>query len=156
MALFLGDVAPDAGDVGFLGVAFFKLQAEVALRMGRAGEDHDAGGVHIQAVHQERFGEGGLQAGDQAIGQMLSLAGDREEAGGLVNQKQLVVFVDDIQWGIGRRIGEIGVQGRLPRSQDIKDIQGNKRDGEGKQDAAFDPVFGAGKPVFRLGNEVAG
>lgn len=106
LAFFLGDLAPDAGDVGLFGVSFLELQAEVALCVGRAGEDHDARGIHIEAVNQEGFGEDRLQAREQAIREVIAFAGDRQEACGFVDQKQFVIFVQDIERSRGRRVGE--------------------------------------------------
>ena len=43
-------------------------------------EYHDPRGVAVQPMDQQRFGERGLDAGDQAIGQMRAFAGNAEQA----------------------------------------------------------------------------
>jgi hypothetical protein len=90
----LRHLAPDAGVVGLLHVAAFELQAEMALGRGGEREDHDAGGVHVETMDKQRLGEGRLNAGQQAIGEVIALAWHRQEARGLVHEQDLVVGVD--------------------------------------------------------------
>jgi hypothetical protein len=54
-------------------------------------------------MHQKRLGEGRLNAGQQAIGEMIALARDRQEARGLVHEQDLVVGVDHRKRRVGGR-----------------------------------------------------
>lgn len=47
--------AIEQGDVAFAGLAFVKLAREMAVRLGGAGDDDEAGGVHIEPVHRWLF-----------------------------------------------------------------------------------------------------
>ena len=96
--------ARDAGDIGLLRLTFLELQPKVALRMRRQREDHDARGVPVQPVHQERMGKGRLHAAQQAIGQVRPLAGNREQSGGLGHDQKLVILVHDIERHVGRGV----------------------------------------------------
>ena len=75
----------DTGDIGFLGLALFKLKTQVPLCVRRGGEDHHTRCVPIKPMHEKRAREGGLHTCDQAIGQMLALARNGQEAGGLIH-----------------------------------------------------------------------
>jgi len=81
----LSHFAVDAGDVGFLGLTFLELQAQVALCGFGLSKDHDAGRVAVEAVDQERGRKRALHAGDEAIGQVLPFPGNRQQAGGFVH-----------------------------------------------------------------------
>ena len=85
--------AKDMCHIGLLGLPFFELQPKVALGMGRAGKDHDARGISVQPMDQQRLGKDRLKPADQAIGQVLSLPRHRQEPMGLHNENQLVIFV---------------------------------------------------------------
>ena len=99
------------GDIGLCGAAFLELLAQVFLRMRGQGEDHDAGRIPVQPVHQQRLGKGVLHPGQQAIRQMRALARHRQKPGGLVDDKHLVIVMQDRQRAIGR--GVIGTHARL-------------------------------------------
>ncbi len=90
-----GDMAPDAGNVCFLDLTFFKLQAQVALGVAGQGEHHDAGCVAVEAMDEERVGEDFLHAGDQAISQVRAFAGDGKQAAWFVHQQDFVIVVEE-------------------------------------------------------------
>ena len=81
-------MAFDDGVVGFVGFAVLELLAEHGLSLGVFREDDDAAGVAVKAMNKEAvIFEGGLGA--------IFAFCHAEEAGGLVDDEDAVVFVDD-------------------------------------------------------------
>jgi len=95
---------PDPRDIGLARHPLFKLQSQMALRMGRQRKDHHARGVPIQTMYQQRVRECILHPRDKTIGQMRPLARHRQQARGLVDQQHFGVFMQDNQRILGRII----------------------------------------------------
>src|SRR5262249_19937555 len=95
----LGPDAPlDAGDVDALRTASLELVLEAALDRGRLRDDQEPGGVPIEPVDDEGASPraGGRQVvPEEPVGRAvpLALGGDREEAGGLVDDDEVLVLV---------------------------------------------------------------
>ena len=99
-----GDVAFEQRDVGFLRDALFELHGEFALGIGIERDDHEAGGVHVEAMDDEAAGVQPCATGrvvhrvyarNDAIGLVLPFAGDAEHTAGLVDDDKARVFKDD-------------------------------------------------------------
>lgn len=97
----VGDGFEDGGVVLFDG-AGLELGGEGALGFGSEAEDEDARGVHVEAVDDERAGGveaeacgGGAGAGGGAVLLVGALAGDGEHAGGLDDDEDVLVGVED-------------------------------------------------------------
>lgn len=88
----------DAGDVGLADLAPLELPVEMALRELRAGKDHDAGGVHVEAVDEERAGIARLRPRLEAILRPRRLGRNAEEARGLVQDQEMCIAVDHHLW----------------------------------------------------------
>ena len=71
--------------------------AHAALRLGVAGHQHQARGVHVQAVHHHRVRKPGLHAGRQTIGHALAPPWHAQQAGGLVHREQVFIFIQQGQ-----------------------------------------------------------
>jgi hypothetical protein len=83
-------------------------------------EDHDAGGVHVEPMDQKRLGEGGLNAGQQAIGEMIALAGtDRRPAGLSTSRISWSAWITD-----KRRVGGTVVEALHGRGLDRRRAEG--------------------------------
>lgn len=52
-ALIIAHKPADKRNVAFLGLAFFELERELALRIGIERDDHQARGVHIEPVNDQ-------------------------------------------------------------------------------------------------------
>ena len=81
-------VADGDGVVGFVGLAVLELAAEVFLGVRIFGEDDDTGGVAVKTVNQQSVIFQGR------LGTIFTF-GHREEAGGFVEDEDVVVFVED-------------------------------------------------------------
>jgi len=91
-------VAFDDGVVSFVSFAILELLAEHGLGLGVFREDDDAAGVAVEAMDEQAIiFEGGL-------GAVFALC-HAEEAGGLVDDKDVVVFVDHGRTGRKRGSG---------------------------------------------------
>ncbi len=81
-------MAFDDGVVSFVGLAVLELLAEHGLGLRVFRENDDAAGVAVKAMNEETvIFEGGLGA--------IFAFRHAEEAGGLVDDEDVVVFVDD-------------------------------------------------------------
>ncbi len=107
-ALARGEMPPETGEIDLLRQALLELQAKHALGVPGHRKDHDAGGVEVEPVHQQRLWVDALEAGDHAVGKMLALAGDGQKPGRLVHQHDLIVGMDDADGLVGRGVDERG------------------------------------------------
>ncbi len=81
-------MAFDDGVVGFVGFTVLELLAEHGLSLGVFREDDDAAGVAVKTMDEKAvIFEGGLGA--------VFAFRHAEETGGLVDDEDVVVFVDD-------------------------------------------------------------
>ncbi len=94
-ALRRGQVAGHHGDVALVDLTLGEGAAEGALRGGVAGHEHEAGGGHVQAVDDQGIRIDGLDPGAQAVLLVLAPTGDREQAGGFVEDQEVVVGVEE-------------------------------------------------------------
>ena len=86
--------ALDDSEVGFMGVSILELATEVASSGFVFCEDDDARGVAVKAMDKETVVlEGGF-------GRELAL-GHAKEAGGFVDDENIVVFIDDAGFEVG-------------------------------------------------------
>jgi hypothetical protein len=96
----------DEGDVFALDVPRGERPLEQAVDLLRAGYDQQAGGVAVQAMHDARSigiaahppATGGVdeQLGERALA--VPARGVHDEAGGLVDDEQVLVLVGDLEW----------------------------------------------------------
>ena len=88
------------------------------------GSKKKAGGVHIEAMDQERAGGVGVAFLQDAEDRGLAgLAGDGEHACGLVDYEQVFVFIDGVE------LGGIGVGDEERVGLDIESLQHVAKDG---------------------------
>ena len=90
-----GHLARHPGDVDLRHLPALELPAEVALGEAGPRHQHDAGGVAVEAVDEERVGEGGAGAGLEAVLRARRLGRDGVEAGGLVPGEEVGVGVEE-------------------------------------------------------------
>ena len=114
-AFLVRDGAGDAGDVGLRHLAALELPAEVALREAGACHQHDARGVAVEAVDEERVGPGGAGAGLEAVLGARRLGRDGVEARGLVPDEEMGVGVEQALAHRMRRDGRCGPALAAPR-----------------------------------------
>ena len=115
LAAIARDLTPDPRDIGLLDLPFLELQAEMALRMGTEREDHDARGVHIEPVHQERLRKHRLHPCEQAIRQVITLARHAQKTCRFVDQEKLVIVMQNDQRVLRRVVVERGHSRRRMR-----------------------------------------
>ena len=101
-AVIVDQLTPDDGGVALVDLARLEGHRQRPLGFGAAGEQHQAGGGLVQPVHHLGVGMAGLQPGEQAIGLGFAPAGHRQQPGGLVDDQQVVVDMED--QGVGRRM----------------------------------------------------
>ncbi|MNN01569.1 hypothetical protein D3C81_1141920 [compost metagenome] len=90
-------LAPAQRGVGFFGFTVVKLARQLAVAVGIAGQQDDAGGFPVQAVHDQRVGVAVfLQAGDQAVLVVLGTARYRQQQGRFVDHQDGGVFEEDL------------------------------------------------------------
>mmetsp|Transcript_22885 Transcript_22885/g.67568 ORF Transcript_22885/g.67568 Transcript_22885/m.67568 type:complete len:281 (-) Transcript_22885:308-1150(-) len=110
-ATVVSDLARDEGLVLPHDLPGPELSVQVAQRGVSAGKDHEAGGVHPQAVadHLTRvagFAPEGVEDGT-LHGRVADPAGDGEDAGGLVDHDDVLVLVDDLEVLLAQRLGRL-------------------------------------------------
>ena len=84
----MGGMTDGDGVVGFVGLAVLELATEVFLGVEIFGEDDDTGGIAVKTVNQQSVIFQGR------LGTIFTF-GHREEAGGFVEDEDVVVFVED-------------------------------------------------------------
>ncbi len=90
-------LAPAQGGVGLLGFTVVKLARELAVTVGIAGQYDQAGRFPVQPMHDARLGKAVfLQASHQTIPVVFGATGHREQQGGLVDDQQGGVLMDDL------------------------------------------------------------
>lgn len=92
--------AVEQGDVTLLGHALVKLAGKVAVCLGGAGNDHQAGGVHIESVHRRLLDAAGEHEFDpvcDAVNFLNAAAWDREHATHLVDHHKAGIGVQDFE-----------------------------------------------------------
>ncbi len=148
------DDAVDEGGVVLPDGETAELLAEVGVCGGGLGGENEAGGLRVEAVEQGRkeavAADGGQfwVAGNQGVGEG---AGFREaqgmggQAGGLVEGKEGVVFVEDVQGEIG-----IGLEPEVGGFGDVSAVEGVAGDGFGAflGGAAVEEDVAGGDQVF--------
>ena len=99
------DGALEQGDVLLLYGARLEEGLQAAVHVGSLGDEHQAGGVHVQAVHHQRAFGLGQAAAHQAEhrGGVGLPARHGEQAGGFVDDEQPLVLVDRAQVAGGSR-----------------------------------------------------
>jgi hypothetical protein len=105
-ASVLGQHPVDPRQIGFFGFPPFELQPQMPLRRLRAGECHDAGGVHIQPVHQQCLRVLRPDAQLQTIPMLRRLARNRQQAGRLVEHQQGGILMDHPQGRLRRGVDQ--------------------------------------------------
>ena len=75
----------------------------MSLCGGIHGKHHDAGGVEVEPVHQQRLRKFGFYPGLQAIGVMAGFAGHAQQSGRLIHKQQMLILMQDLQAGVRRR-----------------------------------------------------
>ena len=105
------DGALEQGDVLLLHGARLEEGLQAAVHVGGLGDEHQAGGIHVQAVHHERaFGLGQAAAHQAEYRGGVGLpARHGEQAGGLVDDEQPLVLVDRAQ-AVGGGVGHLLLQ----------------------------------------------
>ena len=105
------DGALEQGDVFLLHGARLEEGLQAAVHVGGLGDEHQAGSVHVQAVHHERAFGLGQAAAHQAEhrGGVGLPARHGEQAGGLVDDEQPRVLIDRAQ-AVGRSVGHLLLQ----------------------------------------------
>jgi hypothetical protein len=106
LAAFAFYLPPNAGDVGFVYHAALELQADMALGGFVAGHEEDARGFHVKAMHEQGFGESGLDAGLERVFAVLAATRDAEQAAGFGQDQQVVIHVDHAEACLGWFIDE--------------------------------------------------
>jgi len=86
--------------VELLHATVFKGQREQAVGFFRTGEEEDAGGVHVQPVNRPEAPvfHGQFAGNDRCIG--VIPVGSREDAGGLVYRQQMVIGMENLNFGV--------------------------------------------------------
>lgn len=107
-ARWLGEFAPDSCDVSLFHLTFFELKPEVALRVWRQCKDHDPRRIAVESVYQKRVREGGLRPREKTICQMSALTRHGQETGRFVEDKKLMVFVENDQRILRRDVDGVG------------------------------------------------
>jgi len=100
-----------------------KLAREAGLRLERLGDDQKPARIAIQAMHNARARHPGKRrrVREQRIEQRASVHTRprvNNQTGGLVENDQIIVLVDDLQWnalGLGRRRAGQGGRGEADR-----------------------------------------
>lgn len=90
--------ARDDRDVSLSSRAMFELRGEQAVGLRIKGEDHEARGIHVEAMDDERaggLGKHGLHARRHAVLVRLALSGDGEHARRLVDHDEARLGEDD-------------------------------------------------------------
>ena len=105
------DGALEQGDVLLLHGTRLEEGLQEAVHVGTLGDEHQAGGVHVQAVyHQWAFGLGQAAAHQAEHRGGVGLpARHGEQAGGLVHDEQPLVLIDRAQ-AVGRGVGHLLLQ----------------------------------------------
>ena len=105
------DGALEQGDVFLLHGARLEEGLQAAVHVGGLGDEHQAGSIHVQAVHHERAFGLGQAAAHQAEhrGGVGLPARHGEQAGGLIDDEQPRVLVDRAQ-AVGRGVGHLLLQ----------------------------------------------
>ena len=83
--------------VGLFRALFLELHRQVALGMGCQGKDDHARCIPVQTMHQQGLRKNRLDPGDQAIGQIGPAPRHRQKPGGLVQNDDLVILMQDGQ-----------------------------------------------------------
>lgn len=116
-AVVLGELALDEGEVVAVEGVFAGLFGEGAVGAAGFGDDHDAGGVAVEAV--DDAGPGGVVAGgfdgaamvhdgvDEGAG-IVARRGMDDEAGGFVDDEDVGVFEEDVEGDVFGRGGGFG------------------------------------------------
>lgn len=114
-----GDVALEERGVAFLHGAALEHHGEVALGLGREGDQQQAGSLHVEPVndHGARgVREHAAHAGDDAVGLVGPFSGNGEEAGWLVDDDEIRRVMEDGDGEHGR--GRVRVAGLPQRRWD--------------------------------------
>jgi hypothetical protein len=97
--LLPGEGAGDAGDVGLGDLPALELPAEVALGETGARHQDDPRGVAVEAMDEERPGEGDAGPGLEAVGRPRRLRRNGVEPRGLVPGEEMGVGVEQARAG---------------------------------------------------------
>ncbi|MNN27754.1 hypothetical protein D3C81_1412970 [compost metagenome] len=118
-------LAPAQCGVGLFGFAVVELARQLAVAVGIAGQQDDAGGFPVQAVHDQRVGVAVfLQAGDQAVLVVLGAAGYRQQQGRFVDHQDGGVFVQDLD--VGQRHCVFSVKSGEKSGAALRPIRGTR------------------------------
>jgi hypothetical protein len=95
------------GDILLVHRPLLEGRGEAALRLEAACEHHQSGRRLVEPVHDQRIGKRCLHSGCQAVLPVLAAAGHGQQAGGLVDDEQVRIGVNDVQCRLrcGRRRG---------------------------------------------------
>ena len=102
-ALVSPHVALNPRHIGFRHMPALELQAEMTMGRARHGKGQNAGGVHVQTVHDPRAGIALRRAACHAVLKPLALAGNAQQPARLVDDQKVLVMMHDVEEGLGRR-----------------------------------------------------
>lgn len=118
----VGHVSLDEGLVLSGDLAGAELGVEIPEGVVGLGEDHEAGGVHAEAVACHLVGVAGFAAEgikDGLLeGGVAVLAGGGEDAGGLVDDNNVLILMDDLEVLLEGQMGGIGDEKNVRKSSD--------------------------------------
>ena len=106
------------GQVVLLNLPVFPDPTQLARCLGVFGHERDAAGLAVQPVHQLRVRarpEVQPSTADKA-GVLVRFGGMADQAGGLVDRQQFVVFVDDVEKFLHARMSRQNHTGLIPGS----------------------------------------
>jgi universal stress protein F len=112
-AVILSHLAGDARDVALANLAPFELPPEMAMRKGGAGEDHQAGCVPVQPVDEPCVGISAANPRLDAVLRTRGLGRDGMQAGGLVDDDEGCIEIEEAQRAEPGRLIHVKAHGRI-------------------------------------------